>query len=223
MVSKTKHRILQAARILFNEEGESNVALVDIAAVLDISPGNLYYHYRGKEQLIPVLFAMFEADLEEFLHADTSELSVIDDYWAFVYLLLENFYQYRFLLGLDFIRFNKSLERRRKRLQTLLVKCAHSVIDNLQFGLDGTDLEGAELEGTAAVTHLEVDRMILAENISFFIYSWVSLGDLDLDEAKVSQYLHEGVYRIFYQVGLSCGANQHFLSKCAAFRHSMGS
>ena len=57
---KTRDRILQTALALFNEEGEENVSTVDIAAVMGISPGNLYYHFKGKEAIIAGLFEGFE-------------------------------------------------------------------------------------------------------------------------------------------------------------------
>jgi len=44
---KTADRILETACALFNEEGEHNVSASDIAIALDISPGNLYYHFKG--------------------------------------------------------------------------------------------------------------------------------------------------------------------------------
>jgi len=42
--SKTKDKILRTALELFNNEGESQISSVDIASVMGISPGNLYYH-----------------------------------------------------------------------------------------------------------------------------------------------------------------------------------
>jgi AcrR family transcriptional regulator len=52
MKAKTKDRILIAATRLFNETSASEVSTNHIAEAADISPGNLYYHYRNKEAII---------------------------------------------------------------------------------------------------------------------------------------------------------------------------
>jgi AcrR family transcriptional regulator len=53
---KTKDRIIQAAVELFNAQGEQNVTTNHIAAHLSMSPGNLYYHFRNKEDIIRAIF-----------------------------------------------------------------------------------------------------------------------------------------------------------------------
>lgn len=53
---RTKDRILDAARGLFNERGTSAVSTNHIAAAAGISPGNLYYHFRDRQEIIRALF-----------------------------------------------------------------------------------------------------------------------------------------------------------------------
>lgn len=52
----TKQRIVQAAIRLFNAQGTAAVSTNHIAEAAGISPGNLYYHYRNKEEIIRAIF-----------------------------------------------------------------------------------------------------------------------------------------------------------------------
>jgi len=57
----TRDLILDVALVLLNERGESVVTSVDLAHEMNISPGNLYYHFKGKEQVVEELYAQFHA------------------------------------------------------------------------------------------------------------------------------------------------------------------
>lgn len=51
-----RERILDTALRLFNDTGTGPVSTNHIAEALGISPGNLYYHFRNKEEIIRALF-----------------------------------------------------------------------------------------------------------------------------------------------------------------------
>jgi AcrR family transcriptional regulator len=53
----TRERIIEAAIRLFNDKGTKPVTTNHIAAECGISPGNLYYHFRNKEEIIRAIFA----------------------------------------------------------------------------------------------------------------------------------------------------------------------
>ncbi|WP_416422044.1 TetR/AcrR family transcriptional regulator [Pseudomonas sp. App30] len=94
---KTRDRILACALQLFNQQGEPNVSTMEIANEMGISPGNLYYHFHGKEPLILGLFERFEDELTPLLDPpEHVELSA-EDYWLFLHLIVERMAQYRFL------------------------------------------------------------------------------------------------------------------------------
>ena len=57
----TKERIVQAAIRLFNEQGTAAVSTNHIAEAAGISPGNLYYHFRNKEEIIRAIFERMNA------------------------------------------------------------------------------------------------------------------------------------------------------------------
>ncbi|MEO0367521.1 MAG: TetR/AcrR family transcriptional regulator [Pseudomonadota bacterium] len=57
----TRDLILEVALVLLNDRGESIVTSVDLANEMNISPGNLYYHFKGKEQVVEELYTQFHA------------------------------------------------------------------------------------------------------------------------------------------------------------------
>lgn len=59
---KTKDRILNGALELFNTHGATEVTTNDIARELKMSPGNLYFHYKNKEQIIREIFKKLSAE-----------------------------------------------------------------------------------------------------------------------------------------------------------------
>jgi len=94
---KTRDRILECALHLFNEKGEPNVSTLEIANEMGISPGNLYYHFHGKEPLVLGLFEHFQAELSPLLDPPADAQLAPEDYWLFLHLIVERLAQYRFL------------------------------------------------------------------------------------------------------------------------------
>jgi AcrR family transcriptional regulator len=60
----TKDRIVDSAITLFNESGISAVTTNHVAEHAGISPGNLYYHYANKEEIIRDAFERVNAEAD---------------------------------------------------------------------------------------------------------------------------------------------------------------
>ena len=93
---KTRDRILHVSLLLFNEEGEAQQTAVDISNALGISPGNLYYHFKGKDAIIRALFESFEEEMRLILRGSSGGVASIEDNWVYIYIILEEIYDFRF-------------------------------------------------------------------------------------------------------------------------------
>lgn len=94
---KTAERILLISLELFNHHGEPNVSSVDIANELDISPGNLYYHFKGKELIIAALFDLYDKQMSKLLLAPDKDKLSIEDFFYYLLLILEVSHKFLFL------------------------------------------------------------------------------------------------------------------------------
>ena len=92
---KTRDKIIQASIELFNEQGERNVTTNHIAAHLSISPGNLYYHFRNKEDIILSIYEEYARNLlldtVPFVSPDVKPLDTIILYMDAVFQALMKF------------------------------------------------------------------------------------------------------------------------------------
>ena len=146
---RTAERILEVTLELFNRFGEPNVSTTLISAELNISPGNLYYHYPAKDELINSLFDRFERSLNELLNASDSVRDV-EDAWFFMHSLFELIWQYRFLYRdlNDLLSKNRRLET---HVQTMLKNKTRSIramLDSMSRA-NAVSIDSREVEPTA--------------------------------------------------------------------------
>ncbi len=94
---RTRERILETSLALFNRFGEPNITTANIADEMNISPGNLYYHFRNKDEIIGELYAAFDARVLPLLVAPDARAVNVEDLWLLLHLLLEQMWNYRFL------------------------------------------------------------------------------------------------------------------------------
>ncbi len=168
---QTPERILSAALDLFNRFGEPNVTTNRIADELEISPGNLHYHFRTKQSLIDELFARFEQRMLELLSVPEQRIPDLEDVWLFLHLAFEIIAEYRFLYRdlTELCARNRRLHQRFRALLKLSIETA----DALCLGL-------------VERGHMQIDpeeRTVLARNIVLICSYWVAFDQvLDSDQ-----------------------------------------
>ena len=115
--SKPKHnnqqRILEATVKLMNEQGGA-VGTSQIAEYLGISPGNLYYHFRNREEILRELFDELTRDLDEVLRVQPGEPIPVERLASCYTGGTKVLWRYRFFFAsaVDFISRDESLAKK---------------------------------------------------------------------------------------------------------------
>ena len=129
---RTAERILDTTLDLFNRFGEPNVSTPLISAELGISPGNLYYHYPAKDELITKLFDRYDTALTELLRA-ADDVKDIEDALLFFHVLFELIWAYRFLYRdlNDLLSNHRRLETHFQFILQRKTKAVQAVLDGI--------------------------------------------------------------------------------------------
>ena len=157
MSGKTRQRILDSALTLFNAQGESNVSTNHIADELEISPGNLYYHFRNKDDIIEQLFQRYEERMDLALTVPEGRAITLEDVWLQLHLVFECIWDYRFLYRdiVNILSRNRSLRLRFARILKRGSGNAHAI-------MKGLDESGAMRASAAEIEGLATNILVLA-------------------------------------------------------------
>ena len=131
---KTKDKIIATAIDLFNIHGTKAISTNHIAKEMGISPGNLYYHFRSKNDIIRSILANFSNELESVFKI---QLDTISDFSSNLTSLFNRFfkiqqsYQFLFLEGVHLTRKDIRLLDNYTKLRSLITKGYHELLSNL--------------------------------------------------------------------------------------------
>lgn len=102
-MKNTKELILCTALELFNSEGLSKVTLRTIANKMNISQGNLNYHYKKRDDIIETLYFRLVEKIGEKMGGNEQKTIDLASLFLLSVTIMEFFYEYRFFL-LDFVQ-----------------------------------------------------------------------------------------------------------------------
>ncbi|MGR5178078.1 TetR/AcrR family transcriptional regulator [Vibrio parahaemolyticus] len=144
---KTRDKIVYAALDLFNSDGERNVTTNHIAAHIEISPGNLYYHFRNKQEIVREIFALYSQELiERFtpIQGQQESLGLLKHYLDSIFNLM---WKYRFfyanlpeILQRD-SRLHEEYIEVQERLQGNLVNILKAFVELKLLEIDDNELQ----------------------------------------------------------------------------------
>ena len=186
--SKTKTRILKTALELFNNEGEAQVSAVDVASVMGISPGNLYYHYKGKPEIIDALFEDFEEEIRLILSGPITEPLNLTDNWVYLYIIFEEIYDFRFFYRnmSEILKRVPDLKSPFSRILSLKEQTAFSMISALEDG--------------GYLTFQEGEKGALAGRIAQHFTFWLQYHDLRHGTTPPKLLIDQGVFTTLIQI-----------------------
>lgn len=186
---RTRERILETSLQLFNDFGEPNVTTTVISDEMNISPGNLYYHFHNKDEILESIFAVFEREIEETLAAPTRRSADVEDIWLFLHLLFETIWKYRFFYRdlNDLLTRNRVLEIHFKQILAHKVRTATTLCEGLV-------MTGAMRASNEELRALATNMALLATYWLSFEYACDPRGKLESDR------IGRGVYQVMAMV-----------------------
>ena len=159
---RTRERILETSLALFNRDGAPRVTTAHIADEMNISPGNLYYHFDNKDAIVLELYEAYEARVAPLFADPRGRHLGVDDLWLWLHLLFEEMWGYRFLYrDLDLLTsHHRALG---VRFGALIRKGAATVVEWCRGMVD---------DGTMHASEREIEA--LGENVMLVAAYWSS-------------------------------------------------
>ena len=186
---KTRDKIRLASLELFNLLGERNATTNHIAAHMGISPGNLYYHFRNKGEIIYEIFQAYRLQVEATLRIDPDCSLCVQDKLHVLEVVFDGLWDYRFLhRDLEYLLNMDS--RLRQEYRDFTRNCLGSVeqiLTGLQRGGVLREQSGSE-------------RHAMALNVWLIVTNWMAFLKTahagESDEAITREQLRQGIYQV---------------------------
>ncbi|TRX55203.1 TetR/AcrR family transcriptional regulator [Thalassomonas sp. M1454] len=183
---KTREKIIHASIELFNEKGERNITTNHIASHLGISPGNLYYHFRNKEDIIYAIYSEYADDLISRFQTLSETINPLDSILRYMDIVFQLISKFRFFYSNlpVLLSKNPALKKRYSEIQREIIKKVLAMLVSLKE------------ENILNIKDEELDDLTCLLRITTTF--WLSYLQTQHDEPKIDDSnLYDGLLKIF--------------------------
>ncbi|MEW6999017.1 TetR/AcrR family transcriptional regulator [Colwelliaceae bacterium BS250] len=183
---KTREKIIHASIDLFNEKGERNITTNHIASHLGISPGNLYYHFRNKEDIIYAIYSEYADDLISQFQTLSDTINPLDSIVRYMDIVFQLISKFRFFYSNlpVLLSKNPALKKRYSEIQKEIIKKVSGMLVSLKEA-DILSIKDEELDDLTCLLRLTTTF-------------WLSYLQTQNEEPKIDDSnLYDGLLKIF--------------------------
>ncbi|PJG60294.1 TetR/AcrR family transcriptional regulator [Aeromonas cavernicola] len=184
---KTRDRIIHSATELFNDQGEPNITTNHIAAHLGISPGNLYYHFRNKEDIIHSIFEQYANHLTASFTPWRNGENNLQDLMGYLDAIFYLMWQFRFFYANlpDILSRDELLQQKYLKTQEQMRTTVFTLLNSLREG--------------AFLTANQDDLPDLGHAIKMVVTCWIPFQTAQAANARITKaLLYQGVLRVLF-------------------------
>ncbi|MGB2709557.1 MAG: TetR/AcrR family transcriptional regulator [Pseudoalteromonas nigrifaciens] len=181
----TKDKIIHTSISLFNEHGERAISTNHIASHLNMSPGNLYYHFKNKEDIIRHIFALYSEHLSTHFKPINKNDDAFSQLTIYLDSLFELMWRYHFFydnLG-DILARDTQLKQAYINFQLELLEQVRKII----LGLRDSEM----------IAINEQDALELAHTLKLTVSFWTPyIKARRLSGALAEQDIYHGILKV---------------------------